>query len=76
MHKLDSILNKKHGDVIANNIPIALGGIHLDGEPAHVTDSIGTALLTLHRRKAQEQRCRAEGICQDPGGRHVLGALV
>lgn len=25
--ELDSILNKKHGDVIANNIPIALGGI-------------------------------------------------
>lgn len=73
--ELDSILDEEDGDVVPDNIPVALGRVHLDGEPAHITDGVGTTLATLDSREAQEERCLAAGIGQHTGGRDVLGAL-
>jgi hypothetical protein len=35
--KLDGVLNEKHRDIIANEVPIPLFGVELNGEASHVT---------------------------------------
>lgn len=76
IRELDRVLNKEDRNVIPDNIPVSLRGIHLDGEPAHIAHRIRAALATLHSREPHEQRRLPAGIGQDPGGCYVFGALV
>ena len=38
--KLDRVLNEENGNVVADEIPVALFRIQLDGEPAHIAREI------------------------------------
>ncbi|MNE25402.1 hypothetical protein D3C80_1187310 [compost metagenome] len=50
------IADKKDRGVVTHQIPVALLGIELEGEAAHVALGIGGPLLTGHCGEAQEDR--------------------
>src|SRR5204862_56044 len=52
--KFDRVLNKENGDVVSDEIPVALLGIELDRKPAHITRQIGRPLTACHSRKSHE----------------------
>jgi hypothetical protein len=55
--ELDGVLDKEHGDVVADEVEVAFGGIELDGKAAHVAREVGRAARAGHRREAHEHRC-------------------
>ena len=38
--ELDSILNEEYRNIVANEVPVALLSVELDGKPANVANSI------------------------------------
>ena len=38
--ELDSILNEEYRDIVADEVPVALLSVELDGKPANVANSI------------------------------------
>ena len=54
--KLDRILNEKHRDVVADQVPIALAGVEFNREAAHVARGINRAGTARHGGKAGEHR--------------------
>ena len=59
------IANEEHRGVVAHQVPVALLGVKLEGEAAHVAFCVGGALLTGHGGEAQEHRgLLADGIEQ------------
>jgi hypothetical protein len=54
--ELHRVLDEEHGDVVADQVPVALVGVELDGEAAHVARGVGRAALAGHRREAHEHR--------------------
>jgi len=74
--KLDGILDKEDGNVVADQIPVTLLGVELDSEPTHITNRIGAPAAAKDSREADEHRRYARRICQDGRKRHVLGTLV
>ena len=52
--KLYRVLNEEYRDVVADDVPVALLGIELDGEAAHVARKIRGALIAGDRREAHE----------------------
>lgn len=74
--ELDGVLNEKNGNVVPNNIPIALLGVELDGKAPHITNSIGAASGSQHCRESEKNRCGARGISKDPSTRDIFGTLV
>lgn len=73
--KLDGILDEEDGDVVPDDIPVTLGRIHLDGEPAHIPNCVCTAFASLDSGKSKEERCLPAGIGQDTRSRHIFSAL-
>ena len=63
--ELDRVLNEKDRDVVAHDVPVALLGVELDGEPANISHGVGAATTALHGGEAQENRGLARGIVQD-----------
>ena len=55
--KLDRILNKEHGNVVTNQIPVAFVGVKLDSEAADIPRGIFRTTLTSYGRKADKYRC-------------------
>ena len=53
--KLDRVLDEEHRDVVADEIPVALPGVELDGEPAHVARQIERPLAAGDGREAHER---------------------
>ena len=54
IRKFYRVLNEEHRDVVADDVPIALLGIKLDGEAAHVARKIRGALIARDRREPHE----------------------
>lgn len=75
IRELDRVLNKENRNVIPDDIPVSLRGIHLNSEPAHIAHCIRTAPATLHSRESHEQRRLPLCISQYSRGCYVLGAL-
>ena len=47
--------DEEDGSVVAHQVPVALLGVKLDGEPTRVTGRIGRARLSAHSAKASRQ---------------------
>src|SRR5215475_2036846 len=71
--KLDRILYEEHGNVVTDDVPVALARIQLDGKAPHITRQIGRALVTGHGRESDEcrsflarslQQVRACNVCK------------
>ena len=53
---LIGVLDEEHRDVVADEIPVPLLRVELDGEPPDVTGQVGGALVAGHRREPDEDR--------------------
>ena len=60
--ELDRILDEEHGDVVADQIPVALLRVELDREATHVAGEVERSLAPGDRREAHERR----GACTAP----------
>ena len=56
VRELHRVLDEEHGNVVADEIPVAFVGVELDREAAHVARGVGRAALARDRRKAHEYR--------------------
>ena len=56
IRKLHRVLDEEHRDVVADEIPVALVGVELHGEAAHVARGVGRAALADDGREAHEHR--------------------
>jgi hypothetical protein len=54
--KLDRILDEEHGNVVSDDVPVALLCVELDGKATHVAYEIGRAFIACHSRKPDEGR--------------------
>ena len=54
--KLDRILDEEHGDVVADQIPVAFVAVELDGEAAHIARRVLRALGTGDGREPAKHR--------------------
>ena len=52
--EFDRVLDEEHRDVVADEVPVALLGVELDREAAHVAGEIGRALVAGDGREADE----------------------
>ncbi len=72
------ILNEEHRDVVADQIPVALVGVELHRESAHVARSVGRASLAKDGREAHEHRGLLAYLSENCGLRvfaQLAGAL-
>ena len=46
--------DEEHGDVVADDVPIALLGVELHGEAAHVSREVSRAFISCDRRETHE----------------------
>ena len=63
--ELDRVLDEEDRDVVADEIPIALLGVELDREAAHVARQVGRALVAGHGGEADEDRIRSPFFCRN-----------
>ena len=67
VRELDRVLDEEDGDVVANQIPVALGRIELDRKAAHVARRIDRARAAGDGREAGEQFGLLAHLGQDLG---------
>jgi methyl coenzyme M reductase subunit C-like uncharacterized protein (methanogenesis marker protein 7) len=65
IRELHRVLNEEDRDVVSNDIPVALVGVELDGETAHVSHSVCRTTRSKYRRESEEDRGLARGVGQD-----------
>ncbi len=76
--ELHRVLDEEHRDVVADQVEVALVGIELHGEAAHVARRVDRAGAARHRREAREDLCPFARVLQERGlgqARHVLERL-
>lgn len=49
IRELDCVLDEEDWDVVANNVPVALLGVELDGKATDVSHCVGAATASKHR---------------------------
>ena len=65
--ELDRVLDEEDRDVVADEVPVALLGVELDGEAAHVARQVGRALVAGDGREADEGRVFSPGALEEVG---------
>jgi hypothetical protein len=70
--ELHRVANEEDRRVVADHVVVALLGVELDGDAAHVAVRVGGAFVGGHDREAQEQR-RALANLVEEGGLGPLG---
>ena len=73
--ELHRILDEENGNVVSNNVPIALVRVKLDCEATNITDRISGATATQHGREANENGGLARGIGKDAGRSNIRRRL-
>ena len=73
--KLDGILYEEYGNVIGDNVPVALLRVEFDGKTTDITDGVGAASTAKDGREADKDGRLPRGVSQDRGIRDVLGAF-
>lgn len=76
VRKLHRLLDEKDGDIVANNIPIALLGVKLYGETSNVTNSVSTTSAALNCRKAQEDWSLSRRVGKNTSTGDILQTLL
>ena len=74
--ELDGVLNEEDWDVIADDIPIALLGVELDGKPSHVSHRMATTPRPKYGRETKEDRRISRSVSQKPRIGHVCSAFI
>jgi predicted acyl esterase len=52
IRKLHRVLDEENGNVVTNNVPVALLGVELDGETANITDGICRTTAAQYSRES------------------------
>ena len=65
--ELDRVLDEEDRDVVADEVPVALLGVELHGEAAHVAGQVGRALAAGDGREADERRRLLAGALEQVG---------
>ena len=76
--ELHPVAHEEDGHVVADEVPVALARVELDGEPARVADGLRRAALVDDRREARDDgRLRARRAEEVGAGevRDVVGRL-
>ena len=73
--ELDRILDEEHRHVVTDQVEVALLGVELHRETAHVTHGIGRAARPLHGGKAHEHRRALAGFAEKSRAGQVAGRL-
>ena len=63
--ELDGILDEEHGNVVSNNVPIALLGVELDGKTPYIPYSVRGSPRPKHSGKPDKNGGCATGIAED-----------
>jgi hypothetical protein len=71
VRELHRILDEEHRDVVADQVPIALFGVELHGEAAHVARRIDRACAAGHGGKAREDWGLLTFALKDVSARHI-----
>ena len=74
--ELDRVLDEEDRDVVADEVPVALLGVELDREAAHVARQVGRALVAGDRREAHERLGLLARPLEEVGAGHVAERLV
>ena len=74
--ELDRVLDEEHRDVVADEVPVALLGVELDREAAHVAGQVERALAAGDGREADERRGPLAGPLEEVGPGEVGQRLV
>ncbi len=72
--ELDRVLDEEHRDVVADEVPVALLGVELHREAAHVAGQVGRTLVAGDGREAHEHRRALAGTLEQVGAGHVRRA--
>ena len=62
--ELHRVLDEEDRDVVADQVPVALVGVELHREAAHVARGVGRAALAEHGREAHEHRRLLAGLAR------------
>lgn len=65
--ELNRILDKKHGNIVSDDIPVTLIGIELQSKSTDITNGIGRTSRSKNSRETNKHRSSAGGIVQDIG---------
>ena len=69
-------MDEEDGDVVADNVPVALLSVHLEGKAADVPDGVGGATASQDGGEADEDGGLAGGVGEDAGVGELLDRLV
>ena len=76
VRELDRVLDEEHRDVVPDQVPVALPGVELGGEAAHVPGQVRGALVARHRGEPDEHRRAQPGLGERVGPGDVGQRLV
>jgi hypothetical protein len=76
IRKLDGVLNKEHGDVVANDVPIAFLCVEFYREATDVAREVGRALVAGYGRETHKRGCFLPCSLEEIGFRHLRQRLV
>src|SRR5262249_54604319 len=68
--------DKEHGDVVADEVPVALARVELYGEASYVACKIGGPLAPRHGGEPHERRCAFARPLEQVGSRYFGQRLV
>lgn len=73
--ELHGVLDEEDGDVVANNVPVALLGVEFDGKTSNISNRVSTASASEDGGEAEEDRRLAGCVRQHRGVCDVLETL-
>ncbi len=76
VRKLHRVLDEEHGDVVADQVPVALVGVELDREATDVARGVGRSALARDGREPYEHRCDLAGFGEHRSTGHLGQRLV
>jgi hypothetical protein len=76
IRELDRILDEENGDVVANDIPVALRGVELQGKATSVTDGVRATTASKNCRETLEHGSGASRVREHLGAGVLLQTLV
>ena len=74
--KLEGVLDEEHGNVVADDVPITLLGVELDGKTTDVSREIGRPLVARDGREPHEGRRLFAGALKEVRGSDPRQGLV
>ena len=66
--EFDGVLDEENRDVVADQVPVALFSVKLDGKPAYITRGVYRTRAACNGRYASKHGCPITDLSEYPGG--------